>query len=139
MLKKVDSMSMANSLEVRTPYLDHNLVDFVFSLPADFKINSKTRKKILIDTYQKDLPDEIIGRPKQGFEVPLLGWFQQGFRTTIEQDLLNGQFIKEQGIFNHDAIEKLKLKLFSSNPGDSPSTVWALVVFQYWWKKYLSN
>lgn len=137
MLRKVDSMSMANSLEVRTPYLDHNLVDFVFSLPAEFKINSKTRKKILTDTYQKYLPKELIGRPKQGFEVPLLQWFQKGMRSTIEQDLLNSDFIKEQGIFNHHATEKLKRKLFSSNPGDSPSTIWALVVFQYWWKKYL--
>ncbi len=139
MLRKVDSMSMANSLEVRTPYLDHNLVDFAFSLPAEFKINSKTRKKILTDTYQKYLPTELIGRPKQGFEVPLLGWFQKGMRSTIEQDLLNYDFIKAQGIFNHNATEKLKSKLFSTNPGDSPATIWAIIVFQNWWKKYMSN
>jgi len=139
MLKKVDSMSMANSLEVRTPFLDHNLVDFAFSLPSEFKINSKTRKKILTDSYRKYLPEDLIGRPKQGFEVPLLSWFQQDLRSTIENDLINIDFIKEQGIFNYNATEKLKQKLFSNNPGDSPSTIWAIVVFQHWWKKYLSN
>ncbi len=139
MLKKVDSMSMARSLEVRTPFLDHNLVDFAFTLPAEFKINSSSRKKILRDTFKSYLPDELYNRGKMGFEVPLLKWFREDLRDLINNDLLKDSFIEEQGIFNLDAIKNLKLRLYSNNPKDTPATVWAIIVFQYWWKKYMQN
>ena len=139
MLKKVDCMSMANSLEVRTPFLDHHVVDFAFSLPVDFKINGHTRKKILLDTFKDILPAELLNRPKKGFEVPMLKWLQTDLRSLIEFDLLSDQLIKEQGIFNREAVENLKAKLFSTNPGDSAATVWAIIVFQHWWKKHFAN
>ena len=136
MLVKVDSMSMAHGLEVRVPFLDHNVVEFAFTLPAEFKINAIKRKKILVDTFGSLLPQELLNRPKKGFEVPLLAWFKHELRSLIE-NLLNDQFIMEQGIFNNDAVARLKGKLFSKNPGDSAATAWALIVFQYWWKKYI--
>jgi len=139
MLKKVDSMSMANSLEVRTPFLDHNVVDYAFSLPVDFKINASTRKKILIDAFGHLLPEEILSKPKKGFEVPMLKWLRTELKPLIEDDLLNDAFIDEQGIFNGEAIVNLKAKLLSKNPGDSAATVWAIIVFQYWWKKHFLN
>src|SRR5690606_6051264 len=115
MLTKVDLMSMANSLEVRVPFLDHELVDFVFSLPSEYKITSKERKKILADTFRKQLPEEIFTRAKHGFEVPLLKWFRNELRSLIEDDLLNDSFVSEQNIFNTKAIKNLKQKLFSSS------------------------
>ncbi|MBL4754735.1 MAG: asparagine synthase (glutamine-hydrolyzing) [Flavobacteriales bacterium] len=136
MLKKVDCMSMANSLEVRTPFLDHHVVDYAFSLPVDFKINGRTRKKILIDTFKHLLPEELLNRPKKGFEVPLLKWLKNDLRPLIEHDLLSDSFVEKQGIFNIEAIHNLRSKLFSNNPGDSAATVWAIIVFQHWWKKY---
>ena len=83
MLRKVDSMSMANSLEIRTPFLDHKLVDFAFSLPSVYKINGSMRKKILKDTFKDLLPYELYNRPKKGFEVPLLNWFQTELKSKI--------------------------------------------------------
>jgi len=139
MLKKVDCMSMANSLEVRTPFLDHDVVDYAFSLPVDFKINRRMRKKILIDTFGHLLPEELLDRPKKGFEVPMLKWLRTDLKPMIENDLLGNKFIEEQGIFNGEAIVNLKAKLFSNNPGDSAATVWAIIVFQYWWKKHFLN
>ncbi|MBL4656372.1 MAG: hypothetical protein JKX73_00100, partial [Flavobacteriales bacterium] len=139
MLKKVDCMSMANSLEVRTPFLDHNVVNYAFSLPVDFKINGRVRKKILLDTFKNLLPDELLNRPKKGFEVPLLNWLQNDLKNLIQNELLSQKFILDQGIFNVEAIEFLKAKLFSNNPGDSASTVWAVIVFQHWWKKHIEN
>ena len=139
MLKKVDCMSMANSLEVRTPFLDHDVVDYAFSLPVDFKINRSTRKKILIDTFGHLLPQELLNRPKKGFEVPMLKWLRTDLKPMIEHDLLGDNFIEQQGIFNGEAIVNLKAKLFSNNPGDSAATVWAIIVFQYWWKKHFLN
>jgi asparagine synthase (glutamine-hydrolysing) len=137
MLRKVDSMSMANSLEVRTPFLDHRLVNFAFSLPVAFKINPNMKKKILQDTFRKELPEEIYKRPKHGFEVPLLSWFRNELRNKIENDLLNDDFIEEQGLFNVTATQSLKKQLFSNNPEDVQATIWALIVFNTWWKKYM--
>lgn len=136
MLHKVDSMSMANSLEVRTPFLDHNLVDFVFSLPDEFKINGKMRKRILQDAYRNELPKEIYQRPKHGFEVPLLKWFKTSLKDELLNDYLNDDFIVSQGVFKPEIIKKYKARLFSKNPGDIHAHLWALLVFQHWWRKY---
>jgi len=134
MLTKVDLMSMANSLEVRTPFLDHELVEFAFTLPSAFKINSSIRKKILQETYRNELPEMLFNRQKQGFEVPLLKWFQTELKEKIESYWLNKNFIEEQGIFNSEAISELKRTLFSSSPKDSVATTWDLIVFQNWYK-----
>lgn len=137
MLHKVDSMSMANGLEVRTPFLDHNLVDFVFSLPDAYKINSKMRKRILQDAYRSELPGELYQRSKHGFEVPLMSWFKTELKQELLNDYLNEDFIQHQGIFNLAEIKKLKERLFSNNPGDIQAHLWALLVFQHWWRKYM--
>jgi asparagine synthase (glutamine-hydrolysing) len=134
MLTKVDLMSMANSLEVRVPFLDYRVVDFISRLPAEFKINRNIRKRILQDAYRDFLPTELYNRPKKGFEVPLLKWFRREMKTLIIDDLLSESYIKEQGIFNYDGIRRLKTRLFTANPGDVHARIWALVVFQYWWK-----
>lgn len=138
MLTKVDRMSMANSLEVRVPFLDHEVVEFAFSLPASSKINGKMRKRIVQDSFRDILPPELYNRPKKGFEVPLLKWFRREMKSLINDDLLSDDFILEQGIFDVNAIKKLKRKLFSSNPGDVHAQIWALIVFQWWWKRYCS-
>lgn len=139
MLTKVDLMSMKNSLEVRVPFLDYNLVNFAFNMPIEYKINSQMKKRILQDAYRDILPNELYNRPKHGFEVPLLKCFQTDLKSLICDDLLGEKLIKEQNIFNYSAIEKLKNQLFSSNPKDAHATVWALIVFQTWWKKWILN
>jgi len=136
MLTKVDLMSMANALEVRVPFLDHEVVNFVFSLPVSSKIDKNIRKRLVQDTFREILPKEIYNRPKHGFEVPLLDWLRTELRSLIENDLLQDRFIEEQGIFDVEAIRKLKNQLFSKNPQDSHARIWGLLVFQYWWKKY---
>ena len=137
MLVKVDMMSMACSLEVRVPFLDFNVVNFAFSLPSEYKIDGNSSKKILRDAFRSDLPPELFNRPKHGFEVPLLKWFRTGLRSMIEDDLLSKRFIDRQGLFAYEEISQLKKRLFSSNPGDIEARIWGLIVFQYWWKKYL--
>ncbi len=137
MLVKVDLMSMANSLEVRSPFLDYKVVDFAFSLPTNYKVDGSMKKKIVQDAFRPMLPAEIYNRPKHGFEIPLLGWFRNELWGLIEDDLLSKDFVGRQGIFKVAAIEKLKQQLHSANPGDSHARIWALIVFQYWWKKYV--
>jgi asparagine synthase (glutamine-hydrolysing) len=137
MLTKVDLMSMANGLEVRTPFLDYRIVDFAFSIPASYKIDANDRKKILKDAFKDILPPELLTRGKQGFEVPLLKWFRTELKSLITDNLLNDRFIEEQGIFELKSIQDLKLKLFSSNVEEAVGQIWGLIVFQYWWKKYM--
>lgn len=139
MLTKVDLMSMAQGLEVRVPFLDHEVVEFAFQLPHDTKINGQLKKRILQDTFRKVLPPQLYKRPKHGFEVPLLKWFRTDLKNMIDNELLEKSFIQEQDIFDVEEIENLKKKLFSSNPGDVHANIWALIVFQKWWKKYFNG
>ena len=138
MLAKVDLMSMAHGLEVRVPFLDVEVVNYIFSLPADYKIRSSMRKIILQDAFRDILPAELYNRSKKGFEVPLLKWFRREMKSLIMDDLLSEKFILGQGIFNYPEIDKLKKQLFSSNPMDVHARIWGLVVFQWWWRKYFS-
>ncbi len=137
MLHKVDSMSMANSLEVRVPFLDYNLVNFVFTLPDSYKINGKMRKRILQDAYRDILPPELYQRPKQGFEVPLMDWFKTELNNELMNKYLNPDYLVSQKIFNPVAIAQLKNQLYAKNPGDIQAHLWALLVFQHWWMKYM--
>lgn len=135
MLHKVDMMSMANSLEIRSPFLDAKVVDFAFGLPASYKIDNQLKKKIVQDAFRNHLPPELYNRPKQGFEIPLLEWFRNDLNDYIFNDLLEKKFIEAQQIFSYEKITSLKQKLHSNNPGYVQATLWALIVFQHWYKQ----
>ena len=137
MLTKVDLMSMANSLEVRAPFLDFEVVDFAMRLPAEYKISGAGRKRIVQDAFRSMLPEELYNRPKHGFEVPLLSWFRNELNSWIFDDLLSSKNLKEQGFFNDKSIQLFKKQLHSNNPGDSAARIWALIVFQSWYNKRL--
>lgn len=139
MLVKVDMMSMANSLEIRSPFLDSEVVEFAFGLPESYKINGQMKKRIVQDAFRDLLPAELYNRPKKGFDIPLLNWFRKELWSKINDDLLADNFIKEQNIFDVNFISQLKRILHSSNPEDSHETIWALIVFQHWWKKYIAS
>ena len=132
MLTKVDLMSMANSLEVRVPFLDVEVVNYAFRLPADYKINKTAQKRILRDSFGKLLPAQIFERPKQGFEIPLANWFRESLNAEIKS-LLAPELIKKQGIFNPTEINKLVQSIHSEQQGEATGKIWALLVFQYWW------
>ena len=136
MLVKVDLMSMANSVEVRSPFLDHHVVEFAFSLPADYKIKGNERKRIVKDAFRNLLPEEIYKRGKQGFEIPMLSWFRNEMHSFVFDELLNEKLIKEQGIFNYDFIAGMKKQLLSAKSENIVEQLWVLIVFQYWYKKY---
>ena len=138
MLQKVDLMSMANSLEVRVPFLDHNVVDFAFHIPPEQKIDQGMRKKILQDAFRHILPKQLYKRPKKGFEVPLLDWLKKGLKSDVDKYVFDRDYLEAQNIFNPQTLTQLRKKLHSINPGDAHAKVWALYVFQKWHEKYLS-
>ncbi|MCX7743562.1 MAG: asparagine synthase (glutamine-hydrolyzing) [Flavobacteriales bacterium] len=136
MLYKVDSISMMHALEVRVPLLDYRVVNFAFSLPDAFKIDQHRRKKILIDAFRKDLPEELLNRPKKGFELPLRDLLMKEWPEL--QELVDNDFIIEQGIFDLQRVKTSISKLFSNNPEDAHFEVWAILVFQQWYKQYIN-
>ncbi len=136
MLTKVDMNSMAHGLEVRNPFLDYKVVEYAFQIPSDYKIDKHASKKILKDAFIDAFPKEILNKKKQGFEVPMLRWIQNDLKTLIDE-LLNDDFIIEQNIFNPSEIKRLKQKIYSNDPGEVHAQIWGLIVFQYWWKKYI--
>lgn len=132
MLQKVDSMSMANALEIRVPFLDHRVVDFGFSLPAEYKINNQMKKRVLQDAARTLLPPELYKRPKHGFDVPLARGYKTALKGWIEE-LLDRDFVQEQGILNPEYTESLKSSVFGGLNFDQ-NQVWAVLAFQHWWK-----
>ena len=137
MLKKVDLMSMANSLEVRIPFLDRSVVDFANSLPLEFKMDQKESKRILKETYQDRLPPEVLYRPKKGFEIPLQDWLGPQIAEIFNSELFSKDFIDEQGVFEYAGIKDLVKSVNSKRFGDKIYLVWSLIVFQHWWKKHM--
>jgi asparagine synthase (glutamine-hydrolysing) len=132
-------MSMANSLEIRSPFLDKELVQFVNNLPSSYKIDGSGGKVILKQAFGDMLPWEILSRPKHGFEVPLLQWIKNDDEGMIWKKFLSKEYIKTQGYFDSEEIEKLKSRTYSRNPGDAVAEVWGLFAFQYWYNKHILN
>lgn len=137
MLVKTDMMSMANSLEIRAPFLDYRIVDFAFSLPPTFKTSQHVGKKIIRETFSDLLAPELLSRPKKGFEVPLLHWLRTTLLPELKDSLLSEKYLLEQNIFDSKRVGALISKAYSANPGDTHARLWAVIIFQYWHRKYI--
>ncbi|HPE99459.1 MAG TPA: asparagine synthase (glutamine-hydrolyzing) [Bacteroidales bacterium] len=137
MLRKADLMSMATSLEIRSPFLDHRIIDFAFSLPSKWKFDSLSTKKILTDSYRDILPENVINRPKHGFEVPVGKWMNGALLNEIQTNWFEDKFIRYQGIFQSEKIQRLKHQVERGRGLRDQSLLWSLIVFQSWWKKFM--
>jgi len=133
-LVKVDRASMAASLEIRAPFLDYRLVEFLNSIPFDQKIKKFQTKYLLKKLMANKLPKEIIHRPKKGFSVPLAKWFNGQLREFIAL-LLSKDNIDKEGIFNYDFIRRLIDDHFNGKRNNA-RMIWDLVVFEMWRKKW---
>ncbi|MBC7389716.1 MAG: asparagine synthase (glutamine-hydrolyzing) [Opitutaceae bacterium] len=136
MLVKADRMSMANSMELRNPFLDSRVVDFAFTLSESDKVSGSVAKKILKDTFRSYLPGAVFDRPKRGFEVPLTKWLQNDLSFLIVK-YLNTELVQEQNIFSSQYINELIVKLNSSKPDNSATQIWTILNFQIWFFKML--
>jgi len=133
-LVKVDRASMANSLEVRAPFLDHELVEFVMGLPSELKLRGFTSKYLLKKAAEAYLPSEIIHRKKKGFGVPIAKWIK-GPLKELFRDLLSPQRIRQEGFLNASYVEKL-LQDHLQNRRDNRKQLWALLVWELWIDRY---
>ena len=135
MLTKVDRMSMANSLEVRAPFLDHTLVEYVFSLGGSTKLGAWKGKRILLETFEDLLPPLLHNRPKWGFEMPIGAWLRKELKFLIEEYLRKDR-IEKQGIFDPQMILDL-VSNHVSRRQDTSWELWNLIVFEHWYEKYI--
>jgi asparagine synthase (glutamine-hydrolysing) len=133
-LTKVDRASMAVSLEVRVPLLDHRVVEFSWSLPPDQLIFDRRGKQPLRAVLERRLPKELFDRPKKGFGVPIGAWLRGPLREWAG-DLLVANAIKEHGFFRPEFITKCWDE-HQSGRRNWQHALWAVVQFQAWHREW---
>ena len=106
LLVKVDVASMSNSLEARSPFLDHEFMEFAARIPAELKLKGRTTKYILKEALKGILPDEILFREKMGFGVPIDRWFRNELKEMAYDTLLSDRAI-QRGYFKKEAVKKI--------------------------------
>ena len=126
-LTKVDRASMAHSLEVREPLLDHPLVEWLATLPACFKLNGGEGKRLFKRALEPYLPSDILYRPKMGFAVPLGSWFKGALRTRVRNELLGGT-LAQTGIFNVRFLNEI-VDQNERGLRDNSAAIWSLLMF----------
>ncbi|HZP88637.1 MAG TPA: XrtA/PEP-CTERM system amidotransferase [Burkholderiales bacterium] len=134
---KVDRASMAHSLEVREPLMDHPLVEWLASLPSSLKVRGSEGKVLLKHAMQPHLPREIMYRPKMGFSVPLARWFRGPLRTRAREALL-GPNLLGTGWFNQRYLQHL-LDAHESGARDYSSPIWSLVMFDAFMRQVMGS
>lgn len=134
-LVKTDRSSMSYSLEVRAPFLDYKLVDYINSLPVKFKLKGNRTKYILKKLMKGKLPGGILNRKKQGFALPVAEWLRGDLKEFCDETLSQKNMDKI-GLFDYNYIEKLKREHFSKK-NNHKQKLWALLVFTLWHNRWV--
>jgi asparagine synthase (glutamine-hydrolysing) len=134
-LVKVDRASMYASLEVRAPFLDYHVVEFISSLPPQYKLHGFTGKRILKELMRGKLPDRIITRPKKGFGIPLSRWLREDLKS-LSEELLSDSALSAHGLFDKKYVRKL-ISEHQSKKHNHRKLIWTLMVFQMWYSRYM--
>jgi asparagine synthase (glutamine-hydrolysing) len=136
-LMLTDRMTMAHSLEARSPFLDHELVEYMATIPSHFKIQGKTTKYLFRRLAQDYLPQKIVSRQKQGFMFPIAYWFRNELSTLLEDYLLNSYFVRE-GLFLKTSVNRL-IQEHRSQQVDHHVRLWMLLNLEIWHKIYIQG
>ncbi|MBI4257078.1 asparagine synthase (glutamine-hydrolyzing) [Candidatus Uhrbacteria bacterium] len=136
-LVKVDRASMANSLEVRCPLLDHEFVEFVCGLPMLYKLNGLKTKYLLKKATQGILPRSVVYRQKKGFGIPISRWLMKELRE-LTLEYLSERRIRRQGFFDWGYVKRL-MEDHMAKKRDNRKLLWTLLVFQIWHERFVEN
>ena len=134
-LAKVDRASMANSLEVRAPFLDTDVAEFAASIPDNFKLRGFTTKWILKKALKGRLPPQTLKKSKQGFAVPVAQWLKSDLKEML-LEAFDRKKIEREGIFDYNYIDTL-VKTFLANKRDTRKEIWALFMFEMWYDRWM--
>ena len=136
LLRDTDAMSMAHSIEVRVPLLDDNLVEHVISLPSLSKSPLGYPKRLLIESTRDLLPDFVLNRRKQGFQLPMEVWMRNELEDVVK-DVFSQDSIKQRGLFNEREMSKL-LSMFKQNQV-TYDVIWKFVTLELWLREHKVN
>jgi len=125
---KVDRASMAHSLEVREPLMDHKLVEWLATLPSNLKVRGREGKFLLKKAMEPHLPQDVLYRPKMGFAVPLERWFRGPLKQRV-RDAVLGERLASTGWFNRPYLEHL-VSAHQAGTRDYSSPLWTLLMFE---------
>jgi asparagine synthase (glutamine-hydrolysing) len=134
-LCKVDRASMSQSLESREPLLDHNLIEFVASLPPGYKIFRNQKKYLLKQIVHDYVPKELMERPKMGFGVPVSDWMRGDLKYLLEEFMQERDFQKHD-LFNWKEVQNIRDQFFAGDK-NYQNVFWYLLIFQMWYKTWM--
>lgn len=137
LLVKIDRASMACSLELRTPFLDHRLIEFAAGLPAKLKVRRFQLKYLLKKAVEPWLPKQIVQRQKRGFSVPVAGWLRRELKPLLDE-MLSEERLKRQQIFNPPFVRRL-IEEHRQGKADHRKTLWTLLCFELWYENWARN
>ena len=137
LLVKMDIASMAASLEVRSPFLDHEVVEFAARLPASMKLRRLTSKYLLKRAMNGVLPPAILHRPKMGFGAPIDHWFRQDLRTLAGDVLLDAR-ARQRGYFRADVVRRY-VDDHAAGRANHHQKLWSLLVFELWHRTFIDQ
>ena len=130
----VDFLSMAHSVEIRSPFLDYRLVEFAATVPGSMKIKNGNVKDILKKTVDALLPQGITNRPKEGFVLPVFEWMVEKLKG-YSMSVLSAERLKRHNLFNPEVVGNIMQDYHSGNRNNA-GKIWNLMMFQIWWEKY---
>lgn len=137
LLMIVDRMSMAHSLESRSPMLDYRFVEFAASLPGNQKLRGRRLKHILREVSTRYLPDELVNRPKQGFAFPLGIWMRTDLRVFMER-LFDDSRLVQADIFQHEYVQHI-MNEHVDGKADHNFRLWILINLEFWYRMYIEG
>jgi asparagine synthase (glutamine-hydrolysing) len=127
-LTKVDRASMAHALEVRVPFLDHKLMEWVSGLPVDYKLRGAEGKFMLKQALEPHLPNDIMYRRKMGFSIPLAEWFRGPLKDKLNQ-ALSSQRMADTGLFDMAFLRRMADE-HARGVRDYSASLWSLLMFE---------
>lgn len=133
----VDFLSMAHSVEVRSPFLDYRLVEYAATIPGEIKIRHGVVKNILKQSVSSLLPQEIIDRPKEGFVLPIFDWMQEKYRGYCGE-VLSPDRLSAHSLLNVSVVQNM-LERYNSGQKELNGRIWNLMMFQLWWETYFKK
>jgi len=135
LLVKVDIATMAVSLEARSPFLDHKVIEFAASLPQNLKLRRLTSKYLLKKVLRKLLPNENLNRRKMGFGVPIGHWFRGKMQPFLREVLLSDKATR-RGLFKPETVRQL-IDLHTTGERDYSHQLWTLLMLELWFNRFI--
>jgi asparagine synthase (glutamine-hydrolysing) len=135
LMVKMDIASMANSLEVRSPFLDYEFVEFAASIPSHLKRKGQNGKIILKNAVKELLPKEIMEKHKTGFGSPIASWFRNELSNILKETLLSEK-AQKRGLFNFEFIKKM-IDEHTAGKKDWSGRLWAFLFLELWFIEFI--